>query len=200
MKKWTWLGRSMPVVLVAVAMLAPPVQAQVGEALPEQERDVEVRPGDVESLDAIVAALYDVISGPTGQARDWDRMRSLFLPTARLIPVQRNAAGEVAYRAITVDEYVEGAGPGIEAMGFREHEVARRVDAFGDVAHVFSTYEGFREGDEEPFLSGLNSIQLIFDGSRWWIASLAWSPTRPDLPIPPEYSPNGGIDESRLLR
>jgi hypothetical protein len=149
-------------------------------------------PGDVESVEALVAALYDVISGPAGQPRNWDRMRSLFLPTARLIPVQRAPDGQVRYRPLTVEEYVRGSGAAIEEMGFREAEVARRIDRFGDVAHVFSTYEGYREGVAEPILSGINSIQLIHDGDRWWIASLTWSPARPELPIPPRYRTNGG--------
>lgn len=158
---------------------------------PPTTETTSARPEDVESVDAIIAALYDVISGPAGEPRDWDRLRSLFLPTARMVPVQRDPEGNVRYRALTVDEYVAGSGTMIERMGFREHEVARRLERFGDVAHVFSTYEGFREGDTEPYLSGLNSIQLIFDGTRWWVSSLAWSPARPDLPIPQRYRPRG---------
>lgn len=149
----------------------------------------QARPGDVESPEAVVAALYDVISGPVGEARDWDRLRSLFLPSARMVPVQRSASGRVEYRAMTVEDYIHGAGPRLEQMGFSEREIARRIDRFGDVAHVFSTYEGTRAGSDEPFLRGLNSIQLIYDGARWWVSSLAWSAERPDLPIPPEYLP-----------
>lgn len=150
------------------------------------------RAEDVESLESIVAALYDVISGPAGVARDWDRLRSLFLPSARMLPVQRRPDGEVRYRALAVEEYIQGSGSMIESMGFREVEVARRVERFGEVAHVFSTYEGHREGVEEPIVSGLNSIQLIHDGDRWWIASLAWAPARSDLPLPPRYRRGGG--------
>lgn len=149
------------------------------------------RSGDVETVEAIVAALYASISGPAGEPRDWDRLRSLFLPTARMIPVQRGPEGQVRYRALTVEEYIQGSGQMIESMGFREIEVARRVERFGDVAHVFSTYEGYREGMEEPMLSGLNSIQLIHDGDRWSVASLAWSPATPDLPIPHRYQGDG---------
>ena len=158
---------------------------------PGGERIPAPRPGDVESVDAIVAALYDVLSGPAGEPRDWDRLRSLFLPTARMLPVQRASDGRVVHRALTVEDYIRSSGPVIERLGFREREVARRVERFGDVAHVFSTYEGYQEGTEEPVLSGLNSIQLLHDGERWWVASLAWAPARPDLPIPPRYQPDG---------
>lgn len=148
-------------------------------------------PGDVESIDAIIAALYDVISGPSGEPRDWDRLRSLFLPTARMVPVQRLPDGRTVFRALEVEEYIRGSGPMLENIGFRESEIAGRVERFGDVAHVFSTYEGYREGQEAPLVRGVNSIQLIFDGSRWWISSLTWSAERPDLPLPPRYLPGG---------
>lgn len=149
------------------------------------------RAADVESVESMVAALYAAISGPAGEPRDWDRLRSLFLPSARMIPVQKGPEGDVRYRALTVEEYIQGSGPMIESMGFREIEVARRVERFGEVAHVFSTYEGYREGVEEPMLSGLNSIQLINDGDRWWVASLAWAPATADRPIPPRYQADG---------
>jgi phosphohistidine phosphatase SixA len=150
---------------------------------------VEARPEDVASVEALLAALYDVISGPAGERRDWDRLRSLFLPTARMVPVQRSPDGDVGYRALTVEEYIQASGPTLERIGFTERELARIVEQFGDVAHVFSTYEGHREGTPEPLVRGLNSIQMIHDGDRWWVSSLAWSPERPDLPIPPRYRP-----------
>ena len=150
---------------------------------------IAANPEDVASIDAIIGALYDAISGPAGQPRDWDRLRGLFLPSARMIPVQRAPDGSTRFRAITVEEYIEGSGPVLERMGFTERELERRVDRFGDVAQVFSSYEGHAEGQADPVASGINSIQLIHDGTRWWIASLAWSPTRDDLPLPEEYRP-----------
>ncbi|HSH44860.1 MAG TPA: phosphoglycerate mutase family protein, partial [Longimicrobiales bacterium] len=119
---------------------------------------------DVEGIEGLLDALYDVISGPAGEPRNWDRLRGLFLPTARMIPVQQAPDGRVAHRAMTVEEYIRSSGPMIEEVGFREHEVARRVERFGSVAHVFSTYEAFREGQDEVFMEGINSIQLIHDG------------------------------------
>ena len=57
------------------------------QAMPPDARAVPpAKPDDVKSIDSIIAATYDVISGPAGD-RDWDRFRSLLIPEARLIPV-----------------------------------------------------------------------------------------------------------------
>ncbi|HYK92281.1 MAG TPA: hypothetical protein VE398_26205, partial [Acidobacteriota bacterium] len=105
---------------------------------------------DVASLDATVAAVYDVISGPAGQKRNWDRMRSLFIPGARLIPVA-TAGGVRTARVLTVDDYITRSSAVLEDKGFFEREVARRVERFGHIAHVFSTYESRREAaDKAP--------------------------------------------------
>lgn len=140
---------------------------------------------DVESPEAVVKALYDVISGPAGQARDWNRLRSLFAPHARLIMVTTKRL-----LAMTPSEYVERAGPNLEKNGFFEREVARRAEEFGDVAHVFSTYESRHKAeDEKPFARGINSIQLVKEKDRWWVASIAWCEENQSRPIPKEYLP-----------
>src|SRR4051794_7953028 len=82
---------------------------------------------DVGSIDAIVSAVYDVISGPKGRPRDWDRMRGLFVPGARLIPcLPRGADGKVAIRNMSVEDYIARSGPILEEKGFNERQVARR--------------------------------------------------------------------------
>lgn len=149
-------------------------------------------PADVSSPEAIVAALYDVISGPRGQARDWTRFRSLFIPGGRLMAVGPRQTGGVGVRVMEVNDYVALSADQLEAVGFREREIARRAERFGNIAHVFSTYEAFREEDTEPFMRGINSIQLMYDGTRWWIVSVYWEPERPDNPLPEEYLESPG--------
>ena len=145
---------------------------------------------DVSSMDAIVAALYDVISGPAGQKRDWDRFRSLFVPSARLIPTLRQPSGEFGTRTYSVDGYASAVGGSLENSGFFEKEVARQTETFGNIAQLFSTYESRRGGaDPKPFARGINSIQLMNDGSRWWIVSVYWQAERADNPIPSKYLP-----------
>lgn len=146
-------------------------------------------PKDVESMDAILAALYDVISGPAGEKRDWDRMKSLFIPEGRLMPSGKNAqTGNVGYRIWTVQEYIDQAGSNLERDGFFEVEIARRVEEYGTIAHVFSTYESRRnEDDEKPFARGINSIQLLKGQDRWFIVSVFWMGENAEFPLPEKY-------------
>ncbi len=149
---------------------------------------------DVESIDAIVTALYDVISGDAGVARDWERFRSLFAPNATLSPVGQTEGGSsYGRRVITPDEYAADVGDLLEADGFHEIEIHRVTEKYGRIAHLFSTYESRRAAsDPEPFARGINSIQLMHDGSRWWIVSIFWLGEGPDHPIPAKYLPRRG--------
>lgn len=142
---------------------------------------------DVSSIDAIVTALYDVISGPAGQPRNWNRMRSLFIPGGRLMPTGPRQ-GAVAMRVLEVNDYIATSGPQLERVGFHERELARRTEQFGHIAHVFSTYEGRSETDG-TVIRGINSIQLMNDGARWWVVSVFWEAERPDNPLPAQYLP-----------
>jgi hypothetical protein len=144
---------------------------------------------DVGSIEAILASVYDVISGPAGKKRDWDRMRSLFYPGARLIPVgKRPNESEVRARVLSPDDYVERSAPLLEKEGFFERSIANKIDRYGNIAHVFSTYESrHNANDAQPFQRGINSFQLINDGKRWWIMTIMWQGETPENPIPAQY-------------
>lgn len=145
-------------------------------------------PADVESVDAIVAAVYDVISGPAGQARDWDRWRSLFIPEARLIPVRPRPEGRYGANVTTPEEYAQNADAYFLENGFFETEIGRVEERFGPVVHLFSAYQSKRSADDpEPFARGINSFQLLHDGERWWVVTVYWTEETPDLPIPERY-------------
>ncbi len=147
------------------------------------------KPADVASMDAIIKTLYGVISGPAGQARDWDRFRSIFAPGARLIPTGRDPAGKAALRAVwSPDDYVRTAGANLEKNGFFENEIGRTVEQYGGVVQVFSAYDSRRTAaDPKPFARGINSIQLYNDGTRWWVVSIFWESETPANPIPAKY-------------
>jgi hypothetical protein len=166
---------------LGLTLLAPGGQVHAGQAAPAP------RSADTASVDAIVAALYDVISGPAGQARDWNRFRSLFAPGARLLPASPRPDG-AAPAPLTPDEYVERASARFVEAGFFEREVARRVERFGAIAHVFSTYESRRRAeDAAPMARGINSIQLMEHAGRWWIVTVLWDQERPENPLPARY-------------
>lgn len=149
----------------------------------------DANPEDVKSADAIIAALYDVISGPAGEKRDWDRMKSLFIPEGRLMPTGKGPNG-VGYRTWTVQEYIDQAGANLEKMGFFEVEISRKSEAYGTISHVFSTYESRKTlEDEKPFARGINSIQLLNGGDRWWIVSVFWMGETPEYKLPAKYLP-----------
>lgn len=157
-------------------------------AVPAGTSAQEADPADVSSADAVISALYDVISGPAGEARDWDRFRSLFAEGARLVPTGRAPDGAVRMRVWSPDDYIAAAGAQLERGGFFEREIGRVSETFGNVTHVFSTYDSRRTAeDSEPFARGINSIQLLDDGTRWWIVTVMWDSERPDNPIPAKY-------------
>jgi len=146
-----------------------------------------VRPEDVKSIDSILAALYGVISGPAGE-RDWNRFRSLFLPQARLTAAVTNADGSARIRPMGVEDYAKGAGNYFLQHAFFEGPIVNRVETFGNITQVFSSYESRHAAGETPFARGINSIQLLNDGTRWWIVSILWDEERPDNPLPKEFA------------
>lgn len=152
---------------------------------------------DVDSLDGIVVALYASVSFPTSGAPDWVRFRSLFDPAALMIridprmtvlpPAERDAP---ALLATPVHAYIERTQAMIDAgnLGtFEERELVRRTEVFGDIAQVFSSYE--RSADGGPVVRGINSMHLVKDGVRWWIAAIAWTDETHDNPLPARFVP-----------
>jgi hypothetical protein len=150
-----------------------------------------VRRPELSSMDGIVAALYDSISGPAGD-RDWERFRALFIPEAQLIATFKKKDGPLTYKAMSVQGYVDGAGQYFKEHGFFEREISRKVETFGSITHVFSTYESRATADGKPFERGINSIQLFNDGTRWWVVDVYWTGETPENPIPERYLSKSG--------
>ncbi len=141
----------------------------------------------VKTLDSTIETLYGVISGDKGVKRDWDLFRFLFVDEAKLIPT-RLIEDKPALTFLTPDGYVERSGAWLEENGFFEKEITRKVETFGTITHVFSTYASFRTSqDTEPFARGINSIQLMNDGNRWWILTIYWLNESEEHPIPASY-------------
>lgn len=146
----------------------------------------------VSSLDSTINTLYGVISGDKGEERNWDLFNYLFHPDAKLIPTGKNQEGVYMARFITPNEYIKSSGKWLVENGFHEVEIARSVNTFGNITQVFSTYESFyNKTDEEPFMRGINSIQLLNDGTRWWVINIYWKQETKDSPIPLDFLPKG---------
>jgi len=175
---------------VAAAAQSPATSPATPPPQTPQDLSAQVpapKPDDVKSIDSILAALYNVISGPAGE-RDWNRFRSLFLPGASLTSAGKDRDGNIHVRPRTVEGYITGAGSYFAQHGFFESPIVSRVQTFGNVAQVFCSYESRGAAGEAPFARGINSFQLAHDGKRWWIVSVLWDEEPPDNPLPKEFA------------
>jgi hypothetical protein len=176
--------------LLLVHVNFAPLLAQNEPKQPAVSQIHDAKAADIASPDAILAAAYDVISGPAAQERDWDRMRSLFYPGAQLISTRVKKEGGSSATFVTPQGYIDRAEPYFKKNGFFEREIARRGERWGNVMEAFSTYESRHDPkDPLPFARGINSFQLFFDGTRWWIMTLYWAEETPQIPLPPEFLP-----------
>jgi len=144
------------------------------------------RPQDVDTLDHIMAAVYDVISGPAG-LRDWDRFRSLFYSGVRLIATWRDDKGNIQCKDMSPDDYAKMGAAYFEKNAFFENALANRVELWDRMAHVWSTYESRHAKGEKPFARGINSFQRFFDGARWWVLTIYWEDESASTPLPEKY-------------
>jgi len=175
------------IVSTVLAARAPTRLAAQSAGAGDAGDPADARPEDVSTLDAIIRAYYEVVSGPAGEAPDRRRDRSLHHPDALVAIAGTDAAGVPTLRTMTLDGYHDLFG-GPRAAGFYEVEIHREVQRFGNVVHVWSTYASSTEPDGEPFARGINSIQLFYDGDRWWITSWVFDGT-PGLRVPARYLP-----------
>jgi len=144
------------------------------------------RPEDVASPEALVRAVYDAISGLRGE-RDWNRIRGFYLDGARLIPTGMRANGDFGLRILSIEEWITGARELFLRQDFFEVEVAQKVDRFGQIAQIFSTYECRHQADGPAFMRGINSFQLLRKDERWWVMNCFWDNESAGNPIPSEY-------------
>jgi hypothetical protein len=174
---------------------APAPPPLVGTLAAHPDGRTAKNPSDVDTVDHLVASLYDVISGPAGKPRDWDRFRSLFLPDGRLgvvvpeMPATKDALarkGDAVF--LTPDMYVQRDDSYFKTHSFFERSIANRVEEFGNLVHVWSTYESrHAENDSQPFTRGINSIQIVHARGRFWIASVLWDDERSGMTMPEKY-------------
>ncbi len=135
---------------------------------------------DVSSIDDIITAMYDVISGPAGQ-RDWDRFHNLYHKNAYMMAIFATSDTTHSSRTFSPAEYVERCDDMMKKDAFNEIELSRKMERFGNLVQVFSAYEFTTP---TVVKTGVNSLQLFFDGERWWIMTVIWQESNPNLPLP----------------
>jgi len=151
---------------------------------------VEARPEDVGSIEGIVKASYETISGGVGVPRQWGRDESLFDPNVRFVAVERDPkSGAIVAMITNHQEFVDSTDAELVKDGFTEHELGHKVEQYGNVATVLSSYEGKNASDGKVVTRGVNIFQLYFDGKRWWILSMVWDQETPQNAIPAELLP-----------
>lgn len=200
-----FLGLSLLFIGLAAQLQAGSATAATPSPSVSPEGSIESQPGwppaknasDVDSVEHLVSAIYDVISGPAGKPRDWDRFRALFLPDGRLGVIRADAPpkddlparkSDVYFRAPEL--YAERNGAYFKTNGFFERGIANRIEEFGNLIQVWSTYESrHTEADAKPFARGINSFQIVHAQGRYWIANIMWDDERPGLTLPQKFLP-----------
>ena len=180
----------MRIYITVLSLLFLTLSAQAQNKDAKTEKEIPIDSSSVLSIDKTIKALYNVISGETGKKRHWKQFKFLFLPDAKLIAAGKDSKNKNKIQFMSPDDYIKNSGKWLETNGFFEKEIHRRVNTFGNISQVFSTYECFYNiTDKKPFMRGINSIQLWHDGKRWWIANLYWTQETKSTPIPEEFLP-----------
>jgi hypothetical protein len=142
---------------------------------------------DVSSIESVVNAFYEVISGLSNENRNWDRLRLLFFSGAALIP-SSVVCGTTPPLAISVDTYIQRLTKVLSQQDFFETSFIHRIDRYANIASVISVYEARHSPNDPEFLKrGVNYIQMLNDGNRWWITSMMWRDESKENPIPEKY-------------
>jgi hypothetical protein len=182
---------------IRVAGLVAAVLLVVGlAAIPQAKQTVHVsvptiapRAEDVSSIDNIVQASYETISGGVGVPRQWSRDRSLYDPKVRFVYTSVNPQTKaITTHSESHQDFVDGSDAFLVKQGFEERELKHVTKRFGNVATVLSSYEG-TVATGKVITRGVNIFQLYFDGKRWWILSMVWDQERPDNTLPAELQP-----------
>jgi hypothetical protein len=185
------LALAIMMIIACVTVTASPVFAtQRSSARKPHLRVARIAPraADVSTLDGIIAAFYEVISGPAGSPRQWSRDRTLYIPEIKFVAVE-DRKGKPTAHVVSHQEYVDESNDSMVRVGFFEREIHRVTQSFGNIAHVFSTYESRQATDGPLIARGINSIELYFDGARWWITAAQWQDESKQQPIPKEFLP-----------
>jgi hypothetical protein len=182
------MSRIDPVSVLAALLIVPALAAQAPARRHVTVPAAAPEPADVATVDGVVKAYYDVITGPAGRPRQWSRDRSLYISDVRFVSTGI-ARGKPYARVMTHQDFVDGSDSSMVYDGFFEREIHRVTRSYGNIVQVFSTYEEHRTADGPVAGRGINALQLFWDGTRWWVASAIWFDEDAAHPIPKEFLP-----------
>lgn len=170
--------------------LATAIAATLAFSVPAHGQTAD--PADVASPEAVIRAAYESLTRAPGEDYDFDRLRSLHLPEARLAPNPEQTGGEA--RVMTIEEFIDWIDGSVEIgspedLGFVEEGLHQETRQYGDVAHLISTYVSRFHGEEQEIARGINFLTLVRRDGRWWVLSVAWDEENAAGPIPSEYLP-----------
>jgi hypothetical protein len=147
------------------------------------------RPQDVATLDGIISAFYDVVSGPAGQPRQWSRDRTLYVPGVLFISTEVGKDGKPYHQIMSHQQFVDRSDASVVSQGFYEQEIHRVTTRYGTIVHVMSTYVERRTLNGPLIGRGVNSLEILYDKNRWWIVCDLWDEERPGNPLPKDLLP-----------
>jgi hypothetical protein len=168
-------------IIVSVFML---IQAHSLLAQSTDKADIHLT--QVETIDAIVTALYDIVS-TSPEKRDWKKFKALFLNDARMISIIEEKDETSKFYNRSIDEYIKVVKEKLSDKVYTEIEIGRTFEQYNNIAQVFSTYESTLIGDDIQSQNGINSIQLLYHENRWWIANVVWNNEAIENMIPDKY-------------
>jgi hypothetical protein len=178
------------IVLCALVLSLPPATGQDKPKPHIEVAAIAARSEDVSSIEAIVKTDYECVSGGIGVARQWARDFSLYDPYARsFVPSKDEKTGALVIWHPTQQEYADESDAYLVRVGFTERELAHKIYRFGNVATVFSSYEGKEQSTGKVFSRGVNIYQVYYAENRWWISSISWDAEKYINTIPPEFLP-----------
>jgi len=142
---------------------------------------------EVGTLDGIIKAYYDVVTVKKGEKVSYLRDSCLHVPNASVGMAKKSKDGKIVLQLITLKQFHNASDAYLEKDGFYEREISRKVENFGAIYHVWSTYETRNVADGPVIERGINSIELYFDGTRFWILSWVFDNESKEQPIPKKY-------------
>jgi len=155
---------------------------------------------DLSTVDGLIHSLYDAISGPAGQNRNWNVFRNLFAENARMYIAVKDKDSNYSLKIITPEEYAERNKTRFPDIGFNEDELYRITNTYGAGTQIFSTYESHftNKNGEQEIIKGVNNIQLYFDGERYFIVSIFWDADAKNIEVPDRYLPKDKHTEYQI--